>query len=731
MPASSGFKLPPQARPGGPGSASEQLAQIRRERAAAHASKAAISSSSSASSSSSSSSSSSYSFASSSSSLQGEAAEAAAAAASGKAKQPEPDVGLLSYNIWFEQEHTFPRRMNAIAAICCAGGTSSGTNGGSDGGGANGTGGISGGSSGLASPATPPAVVGLQEVTPDQLELLRPPLARAGYQIEVQAGVGTSLPYFVALATRRPVGPLVGVRTVGFACGSMMGRALLMGRCAWAAGAELVVGTVHLESWVGRDHETRVIQLREGQLVEAARAIEAEVHSHGCCAGVLMGDLNWDDNKQDDPLRLVGSGWVDAWQSAGAREVDKYSYDGRRNKMLSNSFRTRLDRCLVYTNSRLSSTTADDPLAVPAISAMSLVGTRQVNSETMQKQFRNGNVKTVPLFPSDHFGLSTTLSWPSHQSGVGRKRKSPFECAAAGKASDGDDVVVVVGGGGGDGADGADDASDGGAGGGAGGRSRRDSKGTANKRHRSGGGNGSGGGNDADGGGATGGVSVLESGTSVYRGGLVPHPFKLIQGSILGAYLGGASPSTPSSSRSTTKIACFDFDGTLATRDFQLRGPAMYEHRFPHCYEVLAKLDQQGYSIVIASNENIDRLKNASAIQKAMEEKCGRLQHWHKGTSVPVLFLVALSKDNNHKSIGTGMWDAATSILVGRPGYDGPNDANGYGAQQRSFEGSFHVGDAAGRPRDHSDDDRAFARRAGLKFYTETEFFEQQHRRQN
>ena len=28
---------------------------------------------------------------------------------------------------------------------------------------------------------------------------------------------------------------------------------------------------------------------------------------------------------------------------------------------------------------------------------------------------------------------------------------------------------------------------------------------------------------------------------------------------------------------------------------FQTIGPAMYEHRFPHCYEVLAKLDQQGY----------------------------------------------------------------------------------------------------------------------------------------
>ena len=67
-----------------------------------------------------------------------------------------------------------------------------------------------------------------------------------------------------------------------------------------------MVGTVHLESWVGKDYEEQVVRTREGQLAEAARAIEAEVHSHNCAAGVLMGDLNWDDKKQKDPLRHVG-----------------------------------------------------------------------------------------------------------------------------------------------------------------------------------------------------------------------------------------------------------------------------------------------------------------------------------------------------------------------------------------------------------------------------------------
>lgn len=40
------------------------------------------------------------------------------------------------------------------------------------------------------------------------------------------------------------------------------------------------------------------------------------------------------------------------------------------------------------------------------------------------------------------------------------------------------------------------------------------------------------------------------------------------------------------------------------------------------------------------------------------------------------------------------------------------------------FERSFFVGDAAGRPEDHSADDKGFAESAGLRFYTPEEFYE-------
>ncbi len=36
---------------------------------------------------------------------------------------------------------------------------------------------------------------------------------------------------------------------------------------------------------------------------------------------------------------------------------------------------------------------------------------------------------------------------------------------------------------------------------------------------------------------------------------------------------------------------------------------------------------------------------------------------------------------------------------------------------------SFFVGDAAGRPRDHSDCDKMFAANVGVKFHTDDQFF--------
>ena len=55
-----------------------------------------------------------------------------------------------------------------------------------------------------------------------------------------------------------------------------------------------------------------------------------------------------------------------------------------------------------------------------------------------------------------------------------------------------------------------------------------------------------------------------------------------------------------------------------------------------------------------------------------------------------------------------GMWHMAEELLGAEASADGE---------------SFFVGDAAGRETDHGDDDRRLAASAGVRFYTEDEFF--------
>ena len=118
----------------------------------------------------------------------------------------------------------------------------------------------------------------------------------------------------------------------------------------------------------------------------------------------------------------------------------------------------------------------------------------------------------------------------------------------------------------------------GGAGSGGGGKkARAESDGSG-----SGGGGSSGAGGAADGSGAhTQGSALLEAGATVYRGVTVPGPFRLIHGSILAAFLGGESGSTDTST-APPRVGCFDFDNTLATRNFRHREAHMYEHVYPH-----------------------------------------------------------------------------------------------------------------------------------------------------
>ena len=274
---------------------------------------------------------------------------------------------VLSFNVWFEREETFGARMAAIAA--------------------------------LAADAT---VVGLQEVTDDSFPYLRRELGRRGFGTLFRQ---TSIaPYYCCLASKST---LVGVETVPFP-GSRMGRGLLVARAAWPGVGDVLFGVAHLESFVGREVDAAVRAERRAQVARAAATLEAKAAAHGCAAAVLLGDFNWDDSKDGDAVAAAGAAWRDAWRDRGSPKASEFTYDGRANGMLKHGFKHRFDRVFVLDRAKeVKEQTLDaaDASRAIATTGFRLVGTAQVGTRTIQHEKKG----TLPMFPSDHFGVEVTL----------------------------------------------------------------------------------------------------------------------------------------------------------------------------------------------------------------------------------------------------------------------------------------------------------------------------------
>ena len=290
------------------------------------------------------------------------AAQYGAAAAAEPAGAP---LKVLSFNVWFEREETFGARMAAIAA--------------------------------LAADAT---VVGLQEVTDDSFPHLQRELARRGFGTLFRQ---TSIaPYYCCLASKST---LVGVETVPFP-GSRMGRGLLVARAAWPGVGDVLFGVAHLESFVGREVDAAVRAERRAQVARAAATLEAKAAAHGCAAAVLLGDFNWEDSKDGDALAAAGAAWRDAWRDRGSPKASEFTYDGRANGMLKHGFKHRFDRVFVLDREVKQQTLdAADASRAIATTGFRLVGTAQVGTRTIQHEKKG----TLPMFPSDHFGVEVTL----------------------------------------------------------------------------------------------------------------------------------------------------------------------------------------------------------------------------------------------------------------------------------------------------------------------------------
>ena len=134
--------------------------------------------------------------------------------------------------------------------------------------------------------------------------------------------------------------------------------------------------------------------------------------------------------------------------------------------------------------------------------------------------------------------------------------------------------------------------------------------------------------------------------------------------------------------------------------------------QYSHVPQVLQALHASGHAIVIVTNESMDRFKKPEASRSAILKKTGRLEGFAEAANVPLLALCATAKDAYRKP-GVGAWTFFTGGCNGDVGVDAST--------------SFFVGDAAGRPGDHSDSDAVFARNAGLAFHDEKAFFERLH----
>ncbi|KAJ1735961.1 hypothetical protein LPJ61_000267 [Coemansia biformis] len=167
------------------------------------------------------------------------------------------------------------------------------------------------------------------------------------------------------------------------------------------------------------------------------------------------------------------------------------------------------------------------------------------------------------------------------------------------------------------------------------------------------------------------------------------------------------------------RLAAFDLDGTLICTKSKGRFPkGADDWRFfhPDVPLVLRRMCQQGYRIVVISNQNgLRQAKGTTGLSKKATDFRTKVANIARALGVPLTILVATDKDYMRKP-SPGMWSLAQLLNEGA-------------AIDRAA--SFYVGDAAGRPAgwrpgveaDFSSSDLAFALNVGVPFYTPEEAF--------
>ncbi|KAG9448340.1 hypothetical protein H6P81_014468 [Aristolochia fimbriata] len=163
------------------------------------------------------------------------------------------------------------------------------------------------------------------------------------------------------------------------------------------------------------------------------------------------------------------------------------------------------------------------------------------------------------------------------------------------------------------------------------------------------------------------------------------------------------------------KIAAFDFDGCLVNTSLKRVGPDAWSLLYASIPLKLQCLYRDGYKLVIFTNEsNIERWKKKR--QEAVDSKIGRLNNFIKCVKVPIQVLIACGMGKSKDKIDD-------PFRKPKPGMWRIMEKHFNSGLPVNMDQSFYVGDAAGRPNDHSDADKKFAEAVGLKFYLPEEYF--------
>lgn len=149
------------------------------------------------------------------------------------------------------------------------------------------------------------------------------------------------------------------------------------------------------------------------------------------------------------------------------------------------------------------------------------------------------------------------------------------------------------------------------------------------------------------------------------------------------------------------KVAGFDLDWTIV-RTVRGRFPKDDSDWafLPNRISILRKYQQEGYTLAIFTNQGYSGVKLATALRRI-----GQILTALLAQGINAWIFVAAGANSPFRKPASNMWTYLTQYFV-------PNVAE-----------SFYVGDAAGRPQDHSADDRGFATGIGIPFHIPEEIF--------